>query len=145
MARIEESVDIECPVDKVFLYTTEANNWPNWQTIIVEAEKTSQEPVRVGTTFRGVTRMMGLSMKWTAKATEYEPNSKWCKAIDSGSIKIDEYMTYKVRDGVVRFAIVYDMKVGGLFWLFSPMIVSTMRKETKKSLIQLKNILESKA
>jgi hypothetical protein len=37
----------------------------------------------------------------------------------------------------------YDMKVRGLFKLFSPMLVSTMRKELKKSLGNLKRVLET--
>ncbi|MCJ7523498.1 MAG: SRPBCC family protein, partial [Dehalococcoidia bacterium] len=89
MARIEESVEIKGPVDKVFAYTTDAKSWPKWQSIILEAEQTSQGPWVVGTTFKGITRLMGLSMKWTATATEYEPNRKWTKHITSGSITID--------------------------------------------------------
>jgi hypothetical protein len=143
MAIIKESVEIRCPVEKVFAYTTEANNWPKWQSIIVEAEQTSQEAWRIGTTFKGITRLMGLSMKWTAEATEYEQNKKWTKNIKSGSITLDEHVTYVPVEERVRFTILYDMKIGGLFKLFSPMIISSMRKETKKSLNQLKNILES--
>ena len=143
MARIEESVEITCPVDKVFAYTTDAKSWPKWQSIILEAEQTSQGPWSVGTTFKGTTRLMGLSMKWTAKATEYEPNKKWTKNINSGSITINEHVTYEPIEGRIKFTIVYDMKVGGLFRLFSPMVVSSMRKETKKSLSNLKSILEA--
>jgi uncharacterized membrane protein len=143
MARIEESVEITCPVDKVFAYTTDAKSWPKWQSIILEAEQTSQGPWSVGTTFKGTTRLMGLSMKWTAKATEYEPNKKWTKNINSGSITINEHVNYEPIEGRIKFTIVYDMKVGGLFRLFSPMVVSSMRKETKKSLSNLKSILEA--
>jgi crotonobetainyl-CoA:carnitine CoA-transferase CaiB-like acyl-CoA transferase len=53
MARIEESVEIKRPVDKVFAYTTEAKSFPKWQSTIPEAEQTSQGPVCVGTTFKG--------------------------------------------------------------------------------------------
>jgi uncharacterized protein YndB with AHSA1/START domain len=49
MARIEESVDIKRPVDKVFAYQTEAKNWPKWWSFIPEAEQTSQGPIGVGT------------------------------------------------------------------------------------------------
>ena len=77
MARIEESVETKRPVDKVFAYMTEVKSWPKWQSIIMEAEQTSQGPWCVGTTTKGTSRMMGLSMKWTAKVTEYEPNRKW--------------------------------------------------------------------
>ena len=145
MARIEASVEIKRPADKVFAYTTEAKNWPRWQTIIPEAEQTSAGKIAVGATFKGSNRLMGLSMKWTAKVSEYKPNSKWSKKITSGSVKIEEQMNFKPKDEGVKFTIVYDMKIGGFLKLFSPMVVSTMRKETKKSLINLKTILEAPA
>ena len=78
--------------------------------------------------------MMGLSMKWTSKVTECEPNVKWAKNITCGSMIIDEYVTYSTSEGYVKFTILYDMKAGGIMRLFTPMIVSTMRKETIKSL-----------
>ena len=143
MARIEESVEIKCPVDKVFEYTTDAKSWPKWQSIILEAEQTSQGPWSVGTTFKGISRMMGLSMKWTAKATEYEPNRKWAKNITCGPMTIEENVTYEPIEGRIKFTIVYDMKVGGILKMFSPMVVSSMRKGTKKSLNNLKSILEA--
>lgn len=143
MARIEESIEIKCPIEKVFAYTTDAKSWPKWQSIILEAEQTSQGPWSVGTTFKGVTRMMGLSMKWTAKAAEYEPNKRWRKSIDSGGLSIEENVTYEAVEGGVRFTIVYDMRAGGLLKLFSPMAVRSMRKETRKSLGNLKSILEA--
>jgi hypothetical protein len=144
MARIEESVKSKHPLDKVFAYTTDAKSWPKWQSVIVEAEQTSQAPCRVGTTFKGISRMMGLSMKWTAKTTEYEPNRKWGKNITSGPMTIEEHVTYESIEEHIKFTIVYDMKVDGFLKLFSPMMVHSMRKETKKSLINLKSILEAK-
>ena len=144
MARIEESVEIRSPVEEVFAYTTDAKSWPEWQSFMVEAEQTSPGPWSVGSTFRGTTRLMGLSLKWTAKATAYDPNRKWTKSIISGSIAIGESVTYEPVEASTKFTISYDMNVGGLFRLFSPMVVSSMRKETKKSLINLKGILEAK-
>jgi len=143
MARVEESVEIKCPVDKVFAYTTEAKSWPEWQSIIPEAEQTSQDPVGVSTTFRGTVHMMGLSMNWTANVTEYEPNRKFDKNITSGAMIIEQHNTYNPVKGRVKFTISYDIKVRGVFKLFSPMLVSSMRKELKKSLSNLKNILEA--
>ena len=145
MARIEESVEIKRLADKVFAYTTEAKSWSKWQSIIPEAEQTSQGPVGVGTTFKGISRMMGLSMKWTAKATEYETNRKFGKNITSMAMTIGQHNTYSPIEGGTSFTIVYDVKTTGLFKLFSPMLVSTMRKELKKSLANLKGILEAQA
>ena len=143
MARIEESVEIKRPADKVFAYTTDAKSWPKWQSTIPEAEQTSQGPVGVGTTFKGTIHMMGLSMKWTAKATEYEPNKKFGKTITCGSLTNEQHNTYDPIEGGTRFTIVYNMKIGGLMKLISPMIVSSTRKGLKKALINLKGILEA--
>ena len=143
MVIIEESIHIKCPVDKVFTYTTEAKKWPNWQSILPEAEQTSQGIMCIGSKFRGIVRMMGLSMKWTAEVTDYEPNIKWTKNITCRGMRIAEHVTYKLIDDGVTFSILYDMKISWFMKMFSPMIASTMRKETIKSLAQLKSILET--
>jgi len=143
MARIEESVEIKRPVDKVFAFTTDAKSWPKWQSTIPEAEQTSQGPVGVGTTFKGTLHMMGLSMKWTAKATEYEPNKKFGKTITCGSLTNEQHNTYDPIEGGTKFTIVYNMKIGGLMKLISPMIVSSTRKALKKALGNLKGVLEA--
>ena len=143
MARIEESVEIKRPVDKVFAYTADAKSWTKWQSTFTETEQTSQGPVGVGTTFKGKIHMMGLTMKWTAKAIEFEPNRKFGKNIVCGSITNEQHNTYDPVEGGTRFTIVYDMKVGGLMKLLSPMIVSSTRKALKQALSNLKNVLEA--
>ena len=143
MARIEESIEIKRPVDKVFAYTTDAKNWPKWLSFMPEAEQTSQGPVNIGTTFKGVGRMMGRSMGWTAIVTEYESNKKWGKNITCGSLAIEEHVTYNPVKRGTTFTILYDMKVGGFLKLLLPVMAGSMRKETKKSFGNLKSILEA--
>jgi len=87
--------------------------------------------------------MMGLTMKWTAKAMEYEANKKFGKNIKCGSITNEQHNTYNPIEGGTRFTIVYNMKVGGLMKLFSPMIVSSTRKALKQALGNLKSNLET--
>lgn len=142
MARIKESIEIKRPVDKVFAYTTDAKNWPKWLSFMPEAQQTSQGLVNIGATFKGVSRMMGRNMKWTAIATEYESDKKWGKKISSGTLAIEEHITYNPVEGGTVFTIDFDMKAGGFLKLLSPVIANSMRKETKKSLGNLKSILE---
>jgi uncharacterized protein YndB with AHSA1/START domain len=143
MAIIEESVIIKCPVEKVFAYTTEAKNWPKWHGTIPEAEQTSQGQVGVGTTLRGKIRAMGQMSEWTAKVTEYDPYKRWGKVIDSGSVIIDNKLTFDPTEEGTRFTDVYDVKVSGFLKLLSLMLVSSMRKQLKMDLISLKSILEA--
>lgn len=143
MARIQESVEIKRPVNKVFAYTTDAKSWSKWQSVIPEAEQTSQGPMGVGTMTKGTFHMMGLSMKWTGKATEYEPNRKFGKNIVCGPITNEQHNTYEPIEGGTKFTIVYDVRVGGFMRPLSPMLVNSMRRELKKSLGNLKSILEA--
>ena len=143
MARIEESVEIKRPVDRVFAYTTDAKSWPKWHGAMPEAEQTSQGQVGVGTTFRGKNRMMGQTSEWTAKVTEYAPNKKWAKVITSGSVVIDDQLIFDPVEGGTKFTMVYDVKMSGFLRLLSSMIVSSMRKQLKLDLINLKSILEA--
>jgi hypothetical protein len=143
MSRIEEGIEINCPVEKAFAFTTDAGSWNKWQSIIPEAEQTSPGPVGIGTTFRGTNRMMGRTMQWTASTTEYRPSRKFGKIITSGSVLIEQHNTYVPTERGLRFTITYDVKVNGFLKLMSPVIVSTMRKELQKSLVNLKQILEA--
>jgi hypothetical protein len=43
--------------------------------------------------------MMGLSMKWTAKATEYEPNRHFGKNITSVGMTVEQHNTYDPKEG----------------------------------------------
>ena len=143
MVKIEDSIVIKRSVDKVFAYTTDAKNWPKWQSFIPEAEQTSQGPLNVGTTFKGVSRVMGRSMKWTAVVTEYELNKRFAKSIASGDVAIEEHFDFSPVEGGTAFTIVYELAAGGFVKLLLPMMVRSMGKETQKSLANLKSTLES--
>jgi len=124
MARIEESVEIKRPADKVFAYSTDVKNWPKWQTIIAAAEQTSPGLVGVGTTFKGTVHMMGLSMKWTSQATQYEPPGKFGKTITTSAMFNEQHNTYTSVAGGSKFTLRYEMKIRGIFKLCSLMLVS---------------------
>jgi hypothetical protein len=145
MGKIEESINIKCPVEKLFTYTTEAKNWPKWHRTIPEAEQTSQGQVSIGTTFRGKTRMIGQTSKWTAKLTEYQPFKRWGKIINSGSVIIDDKLIFDLVEGGTKFTMVYDVKVSGFLKLLSSLIISSLHKQLKIDVINLKSIMEAHA
>ncbi len=143
MARIEETVEIKCPSDKVFAYVADANSWPKWQLSMLEARQTSPGEMGVGATFEGVNKVMGRRMAWTSKVTEYQRNKEWREAIKSGSTLLGEHLTFDTAERGTKVTQVYDMKAGGFLRLFAPMMASSMRKEMKNNLGNLKSILEA--
>ena len=81
-------------------------------------------------------------MAWTSKVTEYERNKTWREVIKSGSTLLDEHLTFYPVERGTKVTQVYDMKAGGFLKLFAPMMISSMRKEMKNNLSNLKSILE---
>jgi hypothetical protein len=143
MGRIEESIEIKCPVDKAFAYTTVAENWPKWHKEVLEAEQTSQGEVGVGTTSRLKTRMMGQTSEVTAKVTEYVQDKKYTKVLTSKGVVSDVQSVYDSIEGGTKFTLIYDVKVSGFAKLLSSKIDSEIRKDLKQNLINVKGILEA--
>ena len=49
MADRSDSIHIDRPVETVFAYITDVTNDPAWHTDVLEAQKTSDGPIGVGT------------------------------------------------------------------------------------------------
>jgi uncharacterized protein YndB with AHSA1/START domain len=145
VAIIENSVDIKCSPEKVFAYVADAKSWPKWHSAMRKSEQTSPGKMGVGVTCQGTNHVMGRDMEWSSKITEWEPNKIWRENITSGSTQIKERVTFTPITGGTRFNLVYDMKVGGLLKLLSPMVFNSMRTEMKGNLSTLKDILEKQA
>jgi uncharacterized protein YndB with AHSA1/START domain len=144
MAIIQETVEIKCPVDRVFAFVADAKSWPRWHASMLEASQTASGQVGIGTSFVGANKVMGRRMPWTSKVTEYALNKIWGETISSGSTMIKEQITFDAVEGGTRFTQVYDMKVGGFLRLLSPMVINSMRKEMKVNVGSLKGLLEAK-
>ena len=142
MAIIEESINIKCPVDKVFAYTTDAKRWPEWQPII-EAEQEPPGQMAVGTTYRWTSRRMGLRVKAIAKIKGYELNKRWSKNIVTRGWVIEDNLSFDPIEGGTKFTLRWDMKIAGFLKLFSPMLARSARKSMKVALNDVKSILEA--
>jgi uncharacterized protein YndB with AHSA1/START domain len=143
MARLEESVTINRPVEEVFAYATDIKSWPQWHDAIVESEQTSEGPPGVGTTFKGKAHMEGRTMEFTGKVTEYNPYERECKVMDFGSAISENTFTFAPTDVGTRITLVYAVKVRGLAKLMSSRINSGMHEELKQAVSKLKTVLES--
>jgi len=143
MATIQESIEIKQPVDAVFKYATDIKNWPQWETNCLEAEQTSKGPVGIGTTFKGVNKVMGRLMPWTSTVKAYEPNKLWGEVIFSGKTMIEVRIVFEPLDRATKVTMKYEMAVEGLLRFFAPMVTSSMRKQTAENLANLKKLLEA--
>jgi uncharacterized protein YndB with AHSA1/START domain len=67
MAKLEISTVINRPVEEVFAFLSNPENWPKWISGSIEAKKTSEGPIGVGTTWRQVLTFLGQRMEAEAE------------------------------------------------------------------------------
>jgi uncharacterized protein YndB with AHSA1/START domain len=72
MRRVQASAVIAAPPEAVFDFLADPANLPRWQTGIVSAERTSPDPVGVGSTARVVRELAGQRMAVDLQITGYE-------------------------------------------------------------------------
>jgi uncharacterized protein YndB with AHSA1/START domain len=74
MPRIEASIIIKRPVDRVFAYVADVNSWPQWQPTLLEVKHAIGPRTGVGANFIGMGRVMGRRWPWNLTVNKYELN-----------------------------------------------------------------------
>lgn len=108
MARVEKSVTVDAPIERVFAYLKDPMSNLEWLPGMMEVTKVSGEGV--GARFRWVYKMAGIALEGESTALEYIPNERfvtesksgivstwnWDFAPDDGGTKIDLTVDYVV-------------------------------------------------
>jgi len=143
VATIKASVIINKQVDEVFAYVIDVKTWPSWESGLLKAEQTSEGPLNVGTTFKGVNQAFRQQMEWTSEITNYVPGKSWGQKIVSKGWSTDESLAFEPFAGNTKFTLISELEIGGFFRLVAPFLARKMQKQIEKNLVRLKDILEA--
>ena len=143
MIAAEASVLIQRPVERVFRFvaTDFFLNYPKWSPEVVELEKTSQEPVSVGTTGRQVRLDQGRRSESLFRVTTFEPHRRIAFASTSGLQFRASYTFESLPEGT-RVIFGLEIQVDGLPFLLKPVIGGMVRNGTKQVVRNIKALLE---
>ena len=145
MAKFETSTVINRPLEEVFALLSNAENDPKWQSVTIEAKKTSDGPIGVGTTWRTVSRFLGRRIESESEITEYELNRKFAFKTKSGPIPFEGRMTFERVEGGTRINLKGEAEIGGFFKLAEPLVVSIGKRQLEADLANLKDLMEAHA
>jgi uncharacterized protein YndB with AHSA1/START domain len=144
--RIENSVDIEMPPEKVFAFATDPASTALWAGPVAESKQTSEGPLGVGTTSTRVTQILGRSMESDYEVTEYEPNSKYSAKTTSGPLPIIETLLFDATESGTNVTLIGDLEGGtGFFKLAEPILGRIAQRQTTSDLGALKDLLEAQS
>lgn len=142
MVRFENTVVIERPPAEVFEFLADFENVPRWNYAIESTRKTSDGPVRVGTTYRQVRTIPSRSEE-SLEVTELEPDRRLAVRGDLGPLH--GTLTYELEEtgGATRLVNTADLEAQGVMRLAAPLAAGRVREAVAANLGELKRLLES--
>ena len=141
MIRIELTVEIACPPEKVFAALTDLEHLPEWQSSAVASRPDG--PLAVGTRIRERRSMMGRELDNELEVTAYDPPRRFTLEGRSGLVPLSVDHELGGNDGKTDLHMRAQAEPGALFKLAEPMIKRTAEQELRADFQRLKGRLEA--
>ena len=142
MLKVETNIVIHRPVEDVFAVLSNAENNPKWSSAFLEVNKTSEGPVGVGTTWRGVGKFLGKQIEVELEETGYEPNQKSAQK-STVPFPSNQQMTFERVNGGTRVNLKFEADPGGFFKLAEPLLASMVKRNIEGELANLKDLMDA--
>ena len=143
MAKLERTITINAPVEKVFAYWTQPTNLPEIWPSLVEVKDVQRLP-NGGNRLQGVYRMAGMRFEVTSEDTEYVTNQRTVTKVEGG---IEGTITwiFQPEDGGTRLITKweYTVPIPLLGRLADTFIVKQNEREVDLLLANLKARMEA--
>ena len=143
MTKIERSVVIDRPVEEVWEFVHDTTKDALWQTTLVESEKLTDGPTRVGTKVREVCLFLGVRVELAWEVTEFEPTTRSALRGISGPVPLAGGYRFDPVDGGTRLTVTGELDAHGLFKLAEPVFARITARELEANLGHLKDLLEA--
>jgi uncharacterized protein YndB with AHSA1/START domain len=143
MVKVESSVIVNQPIEKVFEFVTKPENDAKWYVGVESHDHTPGEPAGVGSTSKSKIRFYGIPLEVTWEVIGYEaPTKIEVKSIE-GPIPVEaEYTFEAVGDVQTKVSVSGEADVGGVFDLAEPLIERMAQRQWDASFENLKDVLE---
>src|SRR5215217_1588201 len=136
---------IHQPLEEVFSFLANLENWSLWQPDLRESEQTFQGSTNTGTAFRQTLQIRGKPVELLCEVTEYEPNEKLSFACDLEDISFELDLVFEPVDGSTRLTGKGERQMNGFYSLFEPVVSREADEQVKDNLHNLKDFLEARS
>jgi carbon monoxide dehydrogenase subunit G len=141
--KLEKSIHISCPPEKVFAFVTDFANAPKWMVGFIEAKILTEGPARVGTQYMFASKFVGQKMEMKSEIVVWDPPTRYeYKSIDA-PVSMHGGFSFKAEDGGTLVTMQGEGEFGGLFKLAEGVMKSQMDKQMEDTIQALKKALES--
>ena len=146
MTRIERAIDIDRTPEEVFALLTDLDRLQEWATVAGDTRDVSSRPIRNGTTFTQVMRVLGRELETEWRVDELNaPHHVAYSATAPGGGELAMRQTVIAVDGRSRVELQIDYQLPGGFigeLIDRAYVEGHNEREAERSLQNLKGLLE---
>ncbi len=142
--RIEESVEINRPPERVFEYVANPENLQEWTGTVIEISKDTPGPLLEGSTFTSVAKFLGRRIESPFEVTAHEFPRRHSHKGTGGPLPTEWTLTFEEVAGGTRYTQVAEGEPGGFFGLVEPLLERVRKRQLRTDLENLKDLLEAR-
>ena len=143
--RIEESVEINRPLEEVYEYVANPENLAEWTGTVIETRKDTTGPLLEGSTFTSVAKFLGRRAESPFEVTAHEFPRLHSHKSTGGPFPLEWTLTFEEVAGGTRYTQVAEGEPGGFFGLVGPLLERMGRRQLRTDLENLKDLLETRS
>jgi len=143
--RVEESIEINRPLEEVFNYVSDVANFPEWTAHTLEVRKDTVGPPQQGDRFTLAIKSVGRRFETPYERTSYEPNRRYIDRAVGGPIPNQQWeYTFEEIPGGTSLKRAVEAEPGGLLKLVEPLQKRAVTRQLRTDLQTLKDLLEAR-
>jgi ligand-binding SRPBCC domain-containing protein len=142
---VEESIEINRPLQEVFDYVSEVTNFPEWTAHTLEVRNDTVGPPQQGDRFTLAIKSVGRRFETPYERTSYEANRRYIDRAVGGPIPNQQWeYTFEEVPGGTSLRRAVEAELGGLVRLLEPLQKRVVQRQLRKDLQTLKDVLEAR-
>lgn len=131
--RVEDSIEINRPLEEVFDYVSDVANIPQWTAHTLEVRKDTTGPPQQGDEFTLVIKSVGRRFETPYERTSYEPKRRYTDRAVGGPIPNQQWVyTFQEVLGGTRLTRAVEAEPGGFLKLLEPLQKRIVRHQLRK-------------
>jgi uncharacterized membrane protein len=140
---VEESIEVDRPVQDVFHYVSDVANYPEWMAHVLEVQKDSPGPPKQGDRFTVTIKSIGRRFETPYERVSCDPERVCTDRAVGGPVRNQRWHSaFQEVPGGTRLVRAVDAEMGGVLRLLEPLQKWSAGRQLRKDLQTLKAVLE---
>jgi carbon monoxide dehydrogenase subunit G len=143
--RVEESIEIDRPLEVVFDYVCDVGNYPEWMADALEVRKDTEGPPQQSDRFIVAIKSVGRRFETPYERTSYEANRRYTDRAVGGPVPDQRWeCTIQEVPGGTRLTRAVETEMSGILKLLEPIQKRSAERGLRRDLRTLKDVLEAR-